>query len=100
MVDVMSKKDERGFDVFNPANVAPMVVFLSTEEASRISGEVFRVVGDSVFVFQGWHSFNVIKNEGKPFTPQILAQRVKTELLKGLPRKETLMDIVGSMIKM
>ena len=100
MVDVMSKKDEKGFDVFNPANVAPMVVFLASEEASKISGEVFRVVGDSIFALQGWHTFKVIKNDGKAFTTQLLAQRVKSELLKGMPRKETLMDAIGSMIKM
>jgi NAD(P)-dependent dehydrogenase (short-subunit alcohol dehydrogenase family) len=100
MVDVMNKLDESGFDVFNPKNVAPMVVYLASDKASKINGEVFRVVGDRVFVFQGWHTFNQINNNGKPFTPQILAERVKSELLKGLPRKETLMDSIGSLIKM
>jgi NAD(P)-dependent dehydrogenase (short-subunit alcohol dehydrogenase family) len=100
MADVMSKLDESGFDVFNPANVAPMVVFLASEEAKKITGEVFRVVGDRVFALRGWHSFNEINNDGKPFTPQILAERVKSELLKGMPRKETLMDSISSLIKM
>ena len=100
MADVMSKTDEAGFDVFNPTNVAPMVAFLASDIAAKITGEVFRVVGDNVFVFQGWHTYNKISNNGKPFTPQILAERVKSELMKGLPRKETLMDAIGSMIKM
>jgi len=100
MVDVMNKLDESGFDVFNPANVAPMVVFLASDKAKKITGEVFRVVGDRVYVFQGWHTFNEIDNDGKPFTIEILAERVKSELLKGLPRKETLMDSIGNLIKM
>jgi len=100
MVDVMNKLDESGFDVFNPANVAPMVVFLASDKAKKITGEVFRVVGDRVYVFQGWHTFNEIDNDGKPFTPGILVERVKSELLKGLPRKETLMDSIGNLIKM
>jgi NAD(P)-dependent dehydrogenase (short-subunit alcohol dehydrogenase family) len=100
MVEVMNKLDASGFDVFNPANVAPMVIFLASDKASKITGEVFRVVGDRVFVFQGWHSFNQINNNGKPFTPEILAERIKSELLKGLPRKETLMGTVGGLIKM
>ena len=100
MVDVMNKLDASGFDVFNPANVAPMIVYLASDQAKKINGEVFRVVGDRVFVFQGWHTFNQINNNGKPFTPQILAERVKSELLKGLPRKETLMDSIGSLIEM
>jgi NAD(P)-dependent dehydrogenase (short-subunit alcohol dehydrogenase family) len=100
MTEVMSKLDESGFDVFNPGNVSPMVVFLASEGAKKISGEVFRCVGDRVFVFQGWHTFNQINNGGKPFTHQILAERVKSELMKGMPRKETLMDAIGQMIKM
>ncbi|MFX1256653.1 MAG: SDR family NAD(P)-dependent oxidoreductase [Promethearchaeota archaeon] len=100
MIEVMNKLDENGFDVFNPANVSPMVVFLASDNAKKINGEVFRCVGDRVFVFQGWHSFNVIDNNGKPFTPQILAERVKQELMKDMPRKETMMDPVAKLIKM
>ncbi|MFX1307099.1 MAG: SDR family NAD(P)-dependent oxidoreductase [Promethearchaeota archaeon] len=100
MKDVMSKTDEKGFDVFDPANVAPMVVFLASEEAKKITGEVFRVVGDRVFSLIGWTTYKEMSNNGERFTPQILAERVKTELLKGKPRKETLMDSIGSLIKM
>ncbi len=100
MVEVMNKFDESGFDVFNPVNIAPMVVFLASDDAKRINGEVFRVVADRVWVFQGWHTYNSISNNGKKFTPQELADRVKSELLKGAPKKETLMDAIGQLIKM
>jgi len=42
----------------------------------------------------------MIDNNGERWTPQILAERVKSELMKGLPRKETLMDAVGLLIKL
>ena len=100
MVDVMNKSSEAGFDIFAPANVAPMVAFLASDQAKKINGEVFRCVADIVSVYQGWHTFNTIKNDGKIFTPQILAERVKSELMKGLPRKESLMDALSSLIKM
>ncbi len=100
MIEIMNKLDESGFDLFNPVNVAPMVVYLASDKAKRINGEVFRVVGDRVSIFQGWHTFNEINNNGSPFTPQILEERVKSELMKGLPKKETLMEKIGSMIKM
>lgn len=100
MESVMSATNEAGFDVFNPANVAPMVAFLASDGAKKITGEVFRVVGDTVFLFQGWHTINKISNDGKPFTPQILAERVKSDLMKSAPRKETLMDAIGSMVKL
>ena len=100
MIEIMSKLDDSGFDVFNPENIAPMVVFLASDAAKRITGEVFRVVADRVWVFQGWHTYNSISNNGKKFTPQELAERIKTELLKGAPKKETLMDAIGQLIKM
>jgi NAD(P)-dependent dehydrogenase (short-subunit alcohol dehydrogenase family) len=100
MADTMSKLDEKGFDVFEPGNVAPMVAFLASDDAIKISGEVFRVVGDRVFSLIGWTTYKQIDNSGARFTPQILAERVKKELLKGKPRKETLMDSIASLIKM
>ncbi|MFX1497397.1 MAG: SDR family NAD(P)-dependent oxidoreductase [Promethearchaeota archaeon] len=95
----MKKLDEIGFDVFHPSNVAPMVVFLASDDAKKISGEVFRVVGDRVMLFQGWHTVNQIKNDHKPFTPQQIADRIK-ELMKEAPKKENLMGLLGDMIKM
>lgn len=43
---------EHGFDVFNPANVAPMVGYLASPEAAHISGEVFVVWGGRVTIVQ------------------------------------------------
>jgi len=99
MTDVMNKLDESGFDVFNPANVAPMVAFLASDKGTKISGEVFRAVGDTLWVYQGWHTVAQIDNDGKRWTPEEIAERIK-ELTKAVPRKETLMDAIGSMIKM
>ncbi|MBY8987536.1 MAG: SDR family NAD(P)-dependent oxidoreductase, partial [Candidatus Lokiarchaeota archaeon] len=48
MVEIMSKLDGSGLDVFDPANVAPIVVYLASNKARKINGEVFRVVGDRV----------------------------------------------------
>ena len=99
MVEIMNKLDETGLDVFNPANVAPMVVFLASDKAKRISGEVFRVVGDRIMLFQGWHTVNQIKNDHKPFTPQSITERIR-ELMKGAPKRENLYALLGDMVKM
>ena len=99
MVEIMNKLDETGLDVFNPANVAPMLVFLASDKAKKISGEVFRVVGDRVMLFQGWHTVNQIKNDHKPFTPQLIAERIR-ELMKGAPKRENLYALLGDMVKM
>ncbi len=97
---IMKKMDESGFDIFNPRNVAPMVVFLASDAAKKITGEVFRVVGDKVYVFRGWHTVNKIENNKQVWTPQQLVERVRSELMKGLPKKQTMMDSIGQLIKM
>ncbi|MFW9895134.1 MAG: SDR family NAD(P)-dependent oxidoreductase [Candidatus Thorarchaeota archaeon] len=98
MAGTMSMKDKRGFDIFNPTNVAPMVVFLASDKASGINGEVFRVVGDRVFSLLGWTTYKQINNNGEVFTPQILAERVEKELLEGKPAKETLATSLASLM--
>ncbi|MFX1573877.1 MAG: SDR family NAD(P)-dependent oxidoreductase [Promethearchaeota archaeon] len=98
MAGTMSMKDKRGFDIFNPSNVAPMVTFLASDKASSITGEVFRVVGDRVFSLIGWTTYKQINNNGDRFTPQILAERVQKELLEGKPKKETLTSSLASLM--
>jgi 3-oxoacyl-[acyl-carrier protein] reductase len=41
-----------GFDVFDPANVAPLVGYLASPEAAHISGELFVVWGGQVSIVQ------------------------------------------------
>ncbi|MHA2036795.1 MAG: SDR family NAD(P)-dependent oxidoreductase [Promethearchaeota archaeon] len=98
MVGTMSMKDKRGFDIFNPVNVAPMVAYLASPKAGGITGEVFRVVGDRVFSLIGWSTYKQIDNNGEVFTPQILAERVEKELLEGKPAKETLASSLASLM--
>ncbi len=43
---------KEGFDVFNPANVTPLVGYLVSPEAAHISGEVFVVWGGRVNIVQ------------------------------------------------
>ena len=44
------KKPEEGFDVFAPENVAPLVGYLASPAAERVSGQVFIIYGGQVSV--------------------------------------------------
>jgi NAD(P)-dependent dehydrogenase (short-subunit alcohol dehydrogenase family) len=97
---IIHKKDRNGFDIFNPSNVSPIIVYLASDEAKRINGEIFRIVGDKCWVLRGWHNANCIDNKSKAFTPEILAKRVKAELLQNLPKKQTVAGIFSEIVKM
>ena len=98
MVEVMSAKSKSGMDIYSPANVAPMVTFLASDAAADISGELFRIAGDTCWVFSGWSTVNKISNGGKIFTPQILADRVKSELMKDMPPKSSLAEALKELV--
>jgi NAD(P)-dependent dehydrogenase (short-subunit alcohol dehydrogenase family) len=87
MVEWMNTKTEDGFDIFHPSHFAPIVVYLASDAASQVNGEVFRAVGDKVWIYRGWHAIRKISNNWQQFTPQQLAERVESELLKNLPGK-------------
>lgn len=48
----MFKAPDTGFHHFDPANVAPLVTYLSSDQSGHISGEVFIVWGNQVNVLQ------------------------------------------------
>ncbi len=43
-----------GFDRMDPANVAPLVVWLGSEQSAGITGRVFEAMGGRVAVEEGW----------------------------------------------
>jgi len=62
--DQVGPDDE--FQRLNPGNSAPMVVWLASDEALHISGQVFRAVGDEITHYQGWTLGRSIKAGKEP----------------------------------
>lgn len=86
MAGFMERKTKDGFDVFNPMYFAPLVAYLATDNAKGINGEVFRAIGDKVWVYRGWRAVKKISNDWNIFTLQQLAEKFP-ELMKDLPDK-------------
>jgi NAD(P)-dependent dehydrogenase (short-subunit alcohol dehydrogenase family) len=80
------------FDVFSPANVAPVVTWLASDDAAGVSGQVFRVGGSSVWPMKGWHSATRIRGKGT-WDPAELGKRIKEEVGKGITRGENMGEI-------
>lgn len=51
------------FDAFSPANIAPVVAYLSTEKCP-ITGKVFAVQGGAISELGGWHDVRTIETDG------------------------------------
>jgi hypothetical protein len=82
------------FDMFGPANIAPIVAWLASDDAASVNGQVFRVGGRSVWPMKGWHSATRIKNEkAAPWDPVELGKRIKEELAKGITAPEGMGDV-------
>ena len=50
----MMKAPDAGFDVFDPANVAPLVVWLCSAASKHVTGRVFEVQGGELRLNDGW----------------------------------------------
>ncbi|MGU7768836.1 SDR family oxidoreductase [Burkholderia sp. MR1-5-21] len=54
--DMMKKPVDGGFDYFDPANVAPLVVWLGSALSADVTGQVFEVAGGVIAVAEGWRT--------------------------------------------
>jgi hypothetical protein len=62
--DQVADGDE--FQRLNPGNSAPMVVWLASDEALHVSGQVFRAVGDEITHYQPWTLGKSVKAGREP----------------------------------
>jgi len=62
--DVMKKPDE-GFDYFAPENVAPLVVWLGSQESAEVNGQMFEVEGGKLSIADGWRRGPEVDRQGR-----------------------------------
>jgi NAD(P)-dependent dehydrogenase (short-subunit alcohol dehydrogenase family) len=61
------------FDPLDPANVAPVVVWLLSDAAAEVSGQVLGITGGLVELYEGWHVVASREIPGR-WTPERLAE--------------------------
>jgi NAD(P)-dependent dehydrogenase (short-subunit alcohol dehydrogenase family) len=80
----MMKKPDSGFDVMDPANVSPLVVWLGSAESKGVTGQVFEVAGGEISVADGWRKGPVV-DKGARWEPDELGAAMKELLAKAVP---------------
>ena len=68
--------EEGEFDVLHPGNVAPLVVYLASDHAADINGEVFGIRGGELERYTPWQSAKSIDKEQR-WTVEEIAERIK-----------------------
>jgi NAD(P)-dependent dehydrogenase (short-subunit alcohol dehydrogenase family) len=71
MKDIVVRNPEEyeAFDRMNPGNSAPAVVWLASDDSKPLTGQVLRMVGNSLCVYQPWtmgEEFFATDKEGNP----------------------------------
>jgi hypothetical protein len=93
---VMGTIPEPGqWDMFAPEHIAPIVVYLASDDSKDINGEVFRVFGDNVWFVRGWHNLETVNNGQQPWKPAELGAKLK-EMVAKAPVKQ---DLTGMMME-
>ena len=85
--DMMKKPEDGGFDYYDPANVAPLVVWLGSEESSEVTGRVFEVEGGKISIANGWKSTEGV-DKGARWEPSEVAGAMDELLAKEEPAQK------------
>lgn len=53
------------FDALAPENIAPLVAYLASDDAAKITGQVFGIRGGHISLLQGWTPTTSIEKDGR-----------------------------------
>jgi NAD(P)-dependent dehydrogenase (short-subunit alcohol dehydrogenase family) len=83
-----------GYDVLGPEMMAPLVVYLASDDAAEVTGQVIRVVGGNLWVMHSWRSGEVAKRDPPGmWEPKEIGPKIK-ELIAKQPEREELAGII------
>ena len=80
----MMRKPEKGFDVMDPANIAPLVAWLCSEDSGDVTGRVFEVEGGKISVADGWRTGPALDRGGRWVTAEV-GDGVRELIRKAVP---------------
>jgi NAD(P)-dependent dehydrogenase (short-subunit alcohol dehydrogenase family) len=94
--DQLMAAKEGEFDAWHPDNMAPLIGFLAGDAAADVSGQVFVMWGDRVYLMRGWSLANELSADGKRWTVEDLIAR-KAELFAPVDNGSAIPSMAFSM---
>ena len=82
--DMMKKPEEGDFDYYDPANVAPLVVWLGSDQSRDITGRVFEVEGGKISIADGWRSTSPV-DKGNRWEPSEIGGAIGELIAREVP---------------
>jgi NAD(P)-dependent dehydrogenase (short-subunit alcohol dehydrogenase family) len=68
-IEIKEPDEFTEFTAMNPGNSAPMVVWLASDQALHVTGQVFRAVGNTIAHYKPWALQPLIENKNKSGEP-------------------------------
>jgi NAD(P)-dependent dehydrogenase (short-subunit alcohol dehydrogenase family) len=78
---------ESGFDAMDPANIAPLVVWLGSAESKDVTGRVFELAGGEISIADGWRTGPRL-DKGARWNPDEVGAAVADLLQKAVPAQK------------
>jgi len=73
---------EDSFHPLDPAGSSPVVAWLASDEAQYVTGQVIRVIGDTIHLMQGWLEGASASNDGKRWDASRIGDVMATQIFK------------------
>ena len=83
----MVKKPASGFDVWDPMNVASIVVWLGSAQSAHVTGRCFEAKGGELSIAEGWHTGRIV-DKGARWAPAELGAVVDRLIAEGRPAQK------------
>jgi hypothetical protein len=77
--------DDLGLDEFHPmdpAGSSPVVAWLASDEAQHVTGQVIRVIGDTIYLMRGWSEETKVSSRNTRWDATTLGQVLATDIFR------------------
>ncbi|MBT4163270.1 MAG: SDR family oxidoreductase [Porticoccaceae bacterium] len=85
--DMMKKPEDGSFDHYNPANVAPLVVWLGSEHSVDCTGRLFEAFGGEISIADGWRSTPSV-DKGAKWQAEDIGEAVQVLISREIPAQK------------